>query len=171
MSNPIEIAVDTNVLIDFADDNEMVVDCFATIKKRIPEFQIIILPTVIEELVDLVDHPESSDQKELAEKVLLNLRVPWKFFPINFLPVENGIIAETARKIREQGLIPEIERHDSFIVAEASLRNASLLLSSDSHIKDIDARALKLLLDSCDIGCPLLASPRRIVTDFFQRKD
>lgn len=148
-----EIAVDTNVLIDFADREEMVVDCFATIKRRIPGFQIIIPPTVIVELVDIADYGETSRQKKLAEKALVNLRETWKFFPVNFLPVENGIIAETARKIRAQGLIPEAEQNDSLIVAEASLRNASLLLSSDSHIKDIDPRSLKLLLDSCDLGC------------------
>jgi hypothetical protein len=31
------IAVDTNVLIDLADDNEVVIDCFSTISRKFPK--------------------------------------------------------------------------------------------------------------------------------------
>ena len=171
MSNRMEIGVDTNVLLDLANDDELVIDCFATIKKRIPDSQIVVLPTVIEELADLADEGETLEEKTMALKVFKNLRRPWRFFPVNFLPVEHGIVEKIGRKLRHCGLIPEVEFHDSFILAEAALRNVSILLSSDSHINDIDPRAPKLLLDACDVGCPLLASPRRIVTDFFQKKD
>jgi len=53
-------------------------------------------------------------------------------------------------------------------VAEAALYGATMLISSDSHITDIDLKMLKLELDSSDVDCPLIASPWKIVNTFFR---
>jgi hypothetical protein len=45
------IALDTNVLIDLADDNEVVLDCLSTIAKKFEKGPIIAPPTVIGELL------------------------------------------------------------------------------------------------------------------------
>ena len=87
---------------------------------------------------------------------------------MNFVPARRGIVAEIARKIRQSGLIPEEKVNDSMIVAEASLIGATLLVSSDAHIKDIDYPQLKMLLDASEVTPPLIASPARIVRDFFR---
>ena len=170
MPKPIEVALDTNVLLDLANDDEVVIDCIQTIRKRIPTVVFLVLPTVIQELVDVSEIGETALARKLALKALKNIRSPWGFCAVNFLPVGHGIVEETARKIRANGLLPEEEIHDSFLLAESGLRDASILLSNDAHIKDMDQRALKLLFDECDIGCPLIASPRKIVTSFFQKK-
>ena len=120
--------------------------------------------------MDVSEIGETALARKLALKALKNIRSPWGFCAVNFLPVGHGIVEETARKIRANGLLPEEEIHDSFLLAESGLRDASILLSNDAHIKDMDQRALKLLFDECDIGCPLIASPRKIVTSFFQKK-
>ena len=86
---------------------------------------------------------------------------------MNFVPVGKGIVAEIAQRLRRAGLIPDSELNDSLIVAEAALAGATLLLSSDAHIKDLDYRRLKLILDATDMDAPLLASPYKIVTEFF----
>jgi predicted nucleic acid-binding protein len=169
MSKPIEIAVDTNVLLDLADESEIVRDCLTTIRDRIPHFQIVILPTVIQELADLADTGTPAEQ-ELALIAIKNIRSPWGFLPVNCIPVGHGIVEQIGNKLRTAALIPEEEINDSFIVAEAGLRDVSILVSSDSHITSIDANSLRLLLDSCDIGCPLIASPRKIVSSFFQAR-
>jgi hypothetical protein len=49
MQKPL-IAVDTNVLLDYADENETVIDCFSTIRKKFPGSPVFVLPTVIDEL-------------------------------------------------------------------------------------------------------------------------
>jgi len=54
------------------------------------------------------------------------------------------------------------------LVAEAALVEATLLLSSDAHIKDIDYARRKLLLDAADVSTPLIASPWKIVHQFFR---
>jgi predicted nucleic-acid-binding protein len=160
------IAVDTNVLFDLVRKLEVVIDCLETIAKRIPNSSIVVLPTVIIELRKMT---KSGDLKEqmIAEKALSNILNPWGFVPVNCIPVGHGIVAEIGRKIRASGLIPDEEIHDSFIVAEAALSGATMLVSSDGHIKDIDQKRLKIELDSCDVPCPLIASPWRIVNTFF----
>ena len=47
MPRPIEVALDTCVVLDLADEDEAVIGALQTIGKKIPDSQIIILPTVI----------------------------------------------------------------------------------------------------------------------------
>jgi hypothetical protein len=160
------VAVDTNILFDLAQEVEVVIDCLETIAKRIPNSSIIVLPTVILELRKMA---KSGDPKEqaIAAKALSSVLNPWGFVPVNFIPVGHGIVEQIGRKIRACGLIPEEEIHDSFIVAEAALYGATMLVSSDGHIKDVDQKMLKIELDASDVHCPLIASPWKIVHTFF----
>jgi rRNA-processing protein FCF1 len=167
MPNPPLIAVDTNVLIDLAEANEIVVDCFSTIRRKFPNAPIIIPPTVIGELADIASDGDSESEKESAFNALQKIRREWGFNPINCVPVGHGIVEETARKIRAAGLIPDEEIHDSFIIAESALAHVTLLLSSDGHLKDIDQAALGELLVQCDVEKLIIFSPAKIVKDFF----
>ena len=170
MPKPIEVALDTNVLLDLANDDEVVIDCIQTIKKRIPAAVFLVLPTVIQELVDV---SEIGEIPPCAQAGLESAQKPSQ--PMGVLRGELS-----SRRPRHRGgnrqknpgerIAAEEEVHDSFVLAESGLRDASILLSNDAHIKNIDQRALKLLFDECDIGCPLIASPRKIVTSFFQKK-
>jgi predicted nucleic acid-binding protein len=162
------VAVDTNVLLNLADEEEIVIDCLETIKKRLPDSKIIVLPTVILELIDISEHDDDPALKSLAKLSLANILEPWEFLPVNFIPVGHGIVEQIGRKIREKGLIPDEEIHDSFLIAEAALYGAAILISSDGHIKDIDQRMLKIELGACDVDCPLIASPWKIVNQFFR---
>jgi len=160
------IAVDTNVLFDLVQKVEVVIDCLETIAKRIPNSRITVLPTVI---IELRKRTKSGDPKEqiIAEKALSNILNPWGFVPVNCIPVGHGIVEQIGRKIRAIGLIPEEEIHDSFIVAEAALYGATKLASSDGHIKDVDQTILRIELKANDVDCPAIASPWKIVNNFF----
>jgi hypothetical protein len=105
-------------------------------------------------------------ESALALKVLQNL-LKWGFKPVNVIPVGNGIVEETARKIRAAGLLPDEEINDSYIIAEAALANVNLLLSSDGHLKFIDHVKLKEILDGCDLADTVIFSPAKIVKDFY----
>jgi len=96
------------------------------------------------------------------------MKVPWRFTPVTSLAAGRAVVERIARAIRDKGLIPPQEFHDSLIVAESALYPATLLVSSDSHIKDIDQTMLKITLDACGVACPLIASPRKIVREFFR---
>lgn len=155
------IAVDTNVLLDLANEAEAAWDALNTVKSRIENHQLVVLPTTVQELAFIVDEGESADAQRLAYKAATSLR-DWGFTPLNCLPVGHGITEQIARKLRYRGLIPHEEENDSLMVAEAALAGVTLLLSSDWHVKDIDPTSLKLLLDECDVSTPLLASPHRV---------
>jgi hypothetical protein len=146
---------------------EIVFDCLEVIAKRIPYSSIVVLPTVILELRKAAKSRESKE-REIAAKALSSVLSPWGFVPVNFIPVGHGIVEQIGSKIRERGLIPEEEINDSYIVAEAALYGATLLVSSDAHVNDIDQKILKLELDSSDVACPLIASPWKIVNTFFR---
>ena len=45
------IAVDSNVLLDLANDDELVIDALDTVRRRLPTCELIATPTVIEEIV------------------------------------------------------------------------------------------------------------------------
>jgi hypothetical protein len=174
---PQYIALDTNVLIKLADSSELILDCKGTIEERVPDACFAILPTVIQELEDLssLSGPLPGMRKwektrDLANDALVSILHPWRFRPIPFVPVMNGIIAQTARKIRALGLIPDDQENDSFIVAEAAALPAMILISSDSHICGIDKAALNLELSSCHLSQILISSPSEIIQKFYRRK-
>jgi len=61
MSKPSAVvAVDTNVLIDRAADDELVLDCLDTIRQRLGNTTFVLLPTVIQELAFLADKGRAS---------------------------------------------------------------------------------------------------------------
>jgi predicted nucleic acid-binding protein len=159
------IAVDTNVLLDYANDDETVFDCFSTIRRKFAGCTIFVLPTVIDELNNHYC-AGSARESTLAFKALRNL-LNWGFQPVNVIPVGNGIVEETARKIRAAGLLPDEEINDSYIIAEAALANVQILLSSDHHLKGINHSKLKEILDRCDLTGTVIFSPWKIVRDFY----
>jgi len=61
------VAVDANVLLNLADEVEVVIDCLNTVKKRLPNPKIIVLPTVILELNDIAECDDDPHLKSLAE--------------------------------------------------------------------------------------------------------
>lgn len=161
------IAVDTNILFDLVREVEVVIDCLDTIRRRIANPSIIVLPTVILELRKWAKTGEATEQA-IATEALSSILTPWKFVPVNCVPVGHGIVEQIGNKIRARGIIPDGEIHDSFIVAEAALYGAAILISNDAHIKDIDRGMLKIELDSSEVDCPLIASPWTIVNNFFR---
>jgi predicted nucleic acid-binding protein len=164
------IAVDTNVLMDLADDREDVWDAIETIRNRVKGAVFVATSTVIQELAYAADEGDTPEKRDLAAIALTKLDSEWGFKSANFVPVGHGITEITANKIRSAGLLPEEEVNDSLIIAEAALGNCTILLSSDAHISGIDQTALSLVLGSCDINKVLLASPAKIVRDFFQKQ-
>lgn len=58
---PLWVAVDTNVLLDLADEKESVWQAVETIRQRLPGVQIVVPPTAVQELASIVENgdPES----------------------------------------------------------------------------------------------------------------
>lgn len=63
---PLFVAVDTNVLLDLADEKERVWDAIDTIKRRLPGVQIVVPPTAVQELAWIAENGDSVRERELA---------------------------------------------------------------------------------------------------------
>ena len=168
MPEPPLIAADSNVLLSYAGEEDTVIDCFETLRQRLPASSVLIPPTVLREMAFFADEDPSDEIRDTARAALRRLRHPWNFRPVNSVPVGHGIVERIGQALRNKGLIPAVEINDSFIVAEAGLLDVSILLSSDSHLRDIPHAELRLVMDAADVRTPLIASPWKIVHGFFR---
>ena len=60
-------------------------------------------------------------------------------------------------------LIPEAERNDGKILAQTSLAQIPLLVTSDKHLLDIDKEALLLAFNEADLFPVHPAHPKRLL--------
>lgn len=160
------ISVDTNVLLDQAQNDGDVLDALQTIRAKVRAAQMIITPTVLEELGKF---SQGTDERAEDSNRILDEMLSWGYTPYPSIPIARGIVGQTALRIRAAGLVPEEEVNDSFVISEAAHFNCAMLLSTDSHLASIDRRGLKCLLGNEHASNPslILASPREIVKKFF----
>ena len=164
---PLWVAVDTNVLLDLADDRDSAWRAIETIRQRLPGVQIVVPPTAVQELASLAQDGDGIEQR-LALTAASKLVAEWGFVPLNLIPVGHGITERIAGDIRRHGFLPASEVNDSFIVAESALAGCKILLSSDQHITGIPADRLAVLLAAADVETVLIASPRDVARKFGQ---
>ena len=161
------IAADSNVPLDFAEANEAVIDATDTIRARLPQARFVITPSVFQELVHVALRDSLPTRRELGARALRQLKA-WRFDLLEIVPVGQGIVENIARRLRDAGLLPEEEVHDSLILAEAALLGCAVLLTSDAHLRGIDHVRLTWELNACDVSVPVIATPKEIVSKFFR---
>lgn len=111
------VAVDTNVLLDLANKAEPVIDALATLRRRVKGVRIVVTPTVLHELANLVDHGVTAEIRAAALRAGERLHRAWRFEPMNFPALEHGIAERIASRLLGRGLLPEEEVHDALILA------------------------------------------------------
>lgn len=161
------VATDTNVLMHLADGVEQVIDAVQTIQKRIPGCRLIATATIIQELAFKADFGEEAE-KSLAKKALSQSIREFKIEPWNLIPAGHGITEIIGQKLRDEGLLPDEEKNDAMLLAEAALLHCSILLTSDSHLRSIPHDRLTMILNQSDVRTPLIATPAEIVQKFFR---
>ena len=72
---PLRLGVDTNVLLDLADGVDAVVDAFAVLAQRFPSSDVLVVPSVLDELAFLYESGETDFVRQLARRALQLLRV------------------------------------------------------------------------------------------------
>lgn len=148
-------ALDTNVLIDLAEGQ----DAAHTLREIALEraYTLHVSPQVIQEL----SHLYRTHKEDLAFQALKCMR-EWSILPFNCLPVGHGITEQFSQELQRRRLIQDGEFNDGLILAEASLYGAALLVTSDSHLLDIDAERLKLLFEEKDLFPVSVISPWKL---------
>lgn len=162
------VAVDTNIPLDLAGQVDDVADALAVIRQRIKGVRLVAPPTVNLELQFLSEFAERSDVRSAAQSALRSLVAKWKIQPANLVPVGHGIVVAISSKIRSAGLLPDEEKNDAEILAEAALLGCGILLTSDAHLRGIDFERLALTLQGFDVTAPVIATPREVIRKFFR---
>jgi hypothetical protein len=86
----------------------------------------------------------------LAQKAVAQA-AGWGILSFSLSSVEDGITERFSLRLREKGLPPEDEVHDGVILAETSLAEIPLLVTSDEHLLDVDEDALLLAFQEADL--------------------
>jgi hypothetical protein len=162
------IAADTNVLLDQAKGIESIADCLDVCRERLKIDHFLVTPTVLQELAQQLDFGDTKEEREWAHSALTKMR-SWGYREMNLIPVDHGVVEQIGFKLRLRGIIPEEEKNDSYIIAEAALLGCAILLSSDGHMLDAqENHALRKCLADCDVeGQDMaIASPETIVRNF-----
>jgi hypothetical protein len=167
LNPPKLVAVDTNVALDFANGVADVCDAIATIQSRIAGVELLLPPTVMEELANAAATSADREVRMAATKILRQHRA-LGFRLVSFIPLGFEQVDRIAERLRRQGLLPEEEVHDSAIIVEAAALGCPLLTSSDAELAGVDHEKLTVELDRFDLVAPVIATPREIVRKFFR---
>jgi hypothetical protein len=162
------VAVDTNFPLLLAKEDGDALDALRTLRERVRPADILVPPTAVDEMIYIAQTEPDRKLRELAGRALLDLRSRWHFRPADLNSPEEIIAADAARQILLAGILPIAERNDAAIIAESAVLNSVLIVSNDSHLLDVDHRALGLLFRELDLPVPLIVSPREIVKKFYR---
>ena len=112
---PLRLAADTNVLLDWADEVESVLDALAIIDHRLSQADKMVTPSVLDELAYLCDSGQNAQVRASARRAMKLLRQEYRFRPLLELPFSSEVIENVAEEIRRDQLLPREEIHDSRI--------------------------------------------------------
>lgn len=142
---PSRLAVDTNLLIDLAEEVHNVLDAVDVIDDRLPDAEWLVTPSVLDELAYLADFGQSRIVRQSARRAMQLLRGKDRFRPILELPFAPENAEKLAAEFRRGGLLPDEEVHDALILAETVLLDCHILLTRDEHLRSLDHQRLTWL--------------------------
>ncbi|WP_404425404.1 hypothetical protein [Nibricoccus sp. IMCC34717] len=154
------VAVDTNVIFHLAEDHAPSLNLILRLIRR--GYTPIVTQTVVQELAYAYSFSKEASKRKVAEKALRNL-LNWGIQVINLKPVGNGICDVVADKIGSKHLLPPSERHDAFVVIEASFCAAVFLCSWDNHLLHADNAALNQILSEHDLNPVSILPPSKVL--------
>src|ERR1035437_2950601 len=134
------LALDTNLLLDLAEDKDFAHEFKEEFFRR--NYSLFVPPTVVAELAFFASLPDAP-QRKIARVALEKIGV-WKCQPFTLSSTQLAIAIRFATRLMESSLIPETEQNDGKILAQTSLAEIPLLVTSDKHLLNIDEDALLL---------------------------
>src|SRR5438552_5041036 len=146
MQPPRLVAVDSNVLLALAEEDNEVLDAWQVILTRLKPVLIIVPPTVLREVGHQADDETHPELQAIAAKALEQLRPRWMLQPVQLRYDQSDVVEKAAQELCASGLLPVAERNDAFILAEAAVLECMLLVSQDSHLHGLDRPKLERLL-------------------------
>ena len=89
---PLRLAVDTNVLLDFAAGVDAVLDAFELLHQRLSDKDMLVVPSVLDELAFLCDSAESERMRQSAFRAMRLVREQDRFRPLLELPCPTALV-------------------------------------------------------------------------------
>ena len=154
-----QLALDANLLLDLAEGKDFAHDFKDEFQARGYEF---LLPPTAAAEWNILSFYGGEPQRTFANQVLQELRT-WKCQPYSLSDTKLAIAEQFRRRLSELPLIPDEEWADGLILAETSLGEIPLLVTSDAHLLDIDEDALLLAFNAADLSPVHPAHPKRLL--------
>ena len=96
------------------------------------------------------------------QQPLLNLK-RWDIKPFDLSTTAEAIAEQFARSLLRKSLLPADEWDDGLILAETSLAEIPMLVTSDKHLLDIDEDALLMAFNEADLPAVRPVHPKRLL--------
>jgi len=170
MPSPLRIAVDTNFLLDLALPKDVTHDALETMRERIKAAEIILPPTVVHEITYMATDGDH-EMHARAIKVIPNIVHTWHLTPINGLSeMQEAVAEDIASDLRRKRVLPNAERNDTEILAEAAALGCSILVSADVDLHGADKATISLIVAAHNAGPIVVSKPSEIVALFSRRR-
>src|SRR5207248_9168143 len=105
---------------------------------RAPHLVVAATPTPLAELRFFKNQSSNSELKSAATRALASFKGVWGFHPVSLTPTQRDRVERIADQLRAINILPSEERHDSFILVEAALISAKLLVTEDAVLRGVD---------------------------------
>ena len=155
-----QLSLDANIVFDLAGRKDFAHDFRELFQSK--GYGLVLPPTAVHELHLIFADGDSEAERELARTALINLK-QWGIRPFDLDSVAEAVCEQFVRRLLRQRLIPEGEFNDGLILAETSLVEIPLLVTSDKHLLDIDEDALLLAFNEADLAPVHPVHPKRLL--------
>ncbi len=155
-----QLSLDTNIVFDLAGEKDFAHDFREVFQSK--GYALVLPPTAVHELHVIFTEGASEAERELARTALTHLK-QWGIRPFDLDSAAEAICEQFVRGLLRQSLIPEGEFNDGLILAETSLAEIPLVVTSDKHLLNIDEDALLLAFNEADLWPVRPVHPRRLL--------
>ena len=154
------LSLDANLVFDLAREKEFAHEFREVFLAK--GYSLLLPPTATYELHVIRAEGESAAEREWARVALLQL-TRWGIQPFDLDSTSEAIAEHFARGLLQKKLLPEEELDDGLILAQTSLAEIPLLVTSDKHLLDIDGNKLLLAFNEADLPAVHPVHPKRLL--------
>ena len=155
-----QLSLDANIVFDLAGDKDFAHDFREIFQSK--GYALVLPPTAVHELHVIFTDGDSEAERELARTGLTHLK-QWGIRPFDLDSAAEAICEQFVRGLLGQRLIPEDEFNDGLILAETSMAEIPLLVTSDKHLLNIDEDALLLAFNEASLSPVRPVHPKRLL--------
>ena len=157
---PRKLSLDANLVFDLAESADFAHDFRETFQGR--GYRLFLPPTALHELHTIFEYGATPEDRELARLALVSLK-SWHIQPLDLDSTAEAIARRFVQELLRRRLIPDEEFNDGLILAETSILEIPLLVTSDKHLLHIDEDALNLAFSEADLPAVHPVHPKALL--------